>query len=194
MTKTLQAGQLSNPGLHTVFIREWHCIMRVLLNNAPIEVQTLTDSTETKDAKAHGDSHTTAGTRLDHVAIAVNSLEETLKFYETSLGLTRLDIEVVEEQGVRVAKLEVGNTHIELLEPLSPDTPVGKFLTQRGPGLHHICIGVEDINERLACLKATGTKLINEEPKIGAGGAQIAFVHPKSTGGVLVELSQSKAN
>jgi len=132
----------------------------------------------------------TTDTRLDHVAIAVHNLEETLKFYEESLGLTRLDIEVVEEQGVRVAKLEVGNTHIELLEPLSVDSPVGKFLASRGPGLHHICIGVSDISSRLACLKDKGTKLINEEAKIGAGGAKIAFVHPKSTGGVLLELSQ----
>jgi methylmalonyl-CoA/ethylmalonyl-CoA epimerase len=132
------------------------------------------------------------GMRLDHVAIAVANLEESLKFYEEGLGLTRLEIEVVEEQGVRVAKLEVGNTHIELLEPLSPDSPVGKFLAQRGPGLHHICIGVEDINERLGCLKEKGTKLIDQEPKIGAGGAKIAFVHPKATGGVLLELSQPK--
>ncbi len=119
------------------------------------------------------------GTRLDHVAIAVANLEESLKFYEESLGLTRLEIEVVEEQGVRVAKLEVGNTHIELLEPLSPDTPVGKFLAQRGPGLHHICIGVDDLDERLSCLKEKATRLIDQEPKIGAGGAKIAFVHPK---------------
>jgi methylmalonyl-CoA epimerase len=132
------------------------------------------------------------GTRLDHVAIAVANLEESLKFYEDSLGLTRLEIEVVEEQGVRVAKLEVGNTHIELLEPLSPETPVGKFLAQRGPGLHHICIGVDDINERLSCLKDKATKLIDQEPRIGAGGAKIAFVHPKATGGVLLELSQPK--
>jgi methylmalonyl-CoA epimerase len=131
-----------------------------------------------------------SGTRLDHVAIAVANLEESLKFYEDSLGLTRLEIEVVEEQGVRVAKLEVGNTHIELLEPLSPDTPVGKFLAQRGPGLHHICIGVDDINERLSCLKEKATKLIDQAPRIGAGGAKIAFVHPKATGGVLLELSQ----
>jgi len=141
-----------------------------------------------KSEPAHNTGH--QGTRLDHVAIAVTNLEETLKFYEESLGLTRLDIEVVEEQGVRVAKLEVGNTHIELLEPLSPDSPVGKFLAQRGPGLHHICIGVDDIKGRLDCLKEKGTRLIDQEPKIGAGGAKIAFVHPKSTGGVLLELSQ----
>ena len=129
--------------------------------------------------------------RLDHIAIAVPDLEEALKFYENSLGLTLLEIEVVEEQGVRVAKLDTGNTHIELLEPLSPDTPVGKFLAQRGPGLHHICMGVGNIGERLDCLKENGIKLINEQPKIGAGGAKIAFVHPKSTGGVLLELSQA---
>ncbi|MBS2009339.1 MAG: methylmalonyl-CoA epimerase [Cyanobacteria bacterium SZAS TMP-1] len=144
----------------------------------------MTVETDKHNTGSHG------GTRLDHVAIAVTNLEETLKFYEESLGLTRLEIEVVEEQGVRVAKLEVGNTHIELLEPLSPETPVGKFIAQRGPGLHHICIGVDDISSRLTCLKDSGTKLINEEPKIGAGGAKIAFVHPKSTGGVLLELSQ----
>lgn len=130
------------------------------------------------------------GTRLDHVAIAVNNLEESLKFYRDSLGLDMLDIEVVEEQGVRVAKLNVGNTHIELLEPLGADTPVGKFIAKNGPGLHHICLGVESIEPRLAHLKSEGVKLINEEPKIGAGGAKVAFVHPKATGGVLLELSQ----
>lgn len=130
------------------------------------------------------------GTRLDHVAIAVNNLEESLKFYRDSLGLDMLDIEVVEEQGVRVAKLNVGNTHIELLEPLGADTPVGKFIAKNGPGLHHICLGVDTIEPRLAHLKSEGVKLINDEPKIGAGGAKVAFVHPKATGGVLLELSQ----
>ncbi len=129
--------------------------------------------------------------RLDHIAIAVHSLEEALPFYE-ELGLTRLEIEVVEEQGVRVAKLDIGNTHIELLEPLSPDTPVGKFIAQKGPGLHHICIGVSDIEDNLCQLKQRGTKMINETAKVGAGGAKIAFVHPKATGGVLLELSQPR--
>ena len=129
-------------------------------------------------------------TRLDHIAVAVRSLDEALKFYKDSFGLECIDIEVVAEQGVRVAKLDLGNTHLELLEPLSPDTPVGKFLESRGPGLHHICVGVDNILTKLDCLKSTGTKLIDEHPKIGAGGASIAFVHPKSTGGVLLELSQ----
>ena len=127
--------------------------------------------------------------RLDHIAIVVHSIAEALPFYE-GLGLKTLEIEIVEEQGVKVAKLDIGNTHIELLEPLSPDTPVGKFLAQKGPGLHHICIGVEDIEADLKELKSSGTKLINETSKIGAGGAKIAFVHPKATGGVLLELSQ----
>lgn len=131
-----------------------------------------------------------SGKRLDHIAIAVNNLEEALKFWQEQYGLANLGIEIVEEQGVRVAKLDVGNTHIELLEPLAPDTPVGKFLAQKGPGLHHICIGVDDIKSDLANLTSQGTKLIDSQPRIGAGGAKIAFVHPKATGGVLLELSQ----
>src|SRR5262249_32485343 len=131
------------------------------------------------------------GFRLDHIAVAVNNLEEALAFYKETLGLACLSIEVVEEQGVRLAKLDLGNTHLELLEPLSKETPVGKFLNSKGPGLHHICVGVEDIEKELSGLKTSGIRLIDEHAKIGAGGAKIAFVHPKSTGGVLLELSQS---
>jgi methylmalonyl-CoA/ethylmalonyl-CoA epimerase len=128
--------------------------------------------------------------RLDHVAVAVTNLEESLAFYKEQFGLDLIDIEVVEEQGVRVAKLNLGNTHLELLEPLSPDTPVGKFIAQRGSGLHHICMGVENIHSEIDNLKAHGTRLIDQTPRIGAGNCQIAFVHPKATGGVLMELSQ----
>lgn len=128
--------------------------------------------------------------RLDHIAVAVANLEEAIQFYEKALGLPLICIETVEQQGVRVAKLDAGNTHIELLEPLSPDTPVGKFLAQRGAGLHHICLGVSDIDEDLDKLKEQQVRLIDNEPKIGAEGAKIAFVHPKATGGVLMELSQ----
>ena len=128
--------------------------------------------------------------RLDHIAIAVTSLEEALTFYRDQFGLTLDEVEIVEEQGVRVAKLDLGNTHLELLEPLSPDTPVGKFLQQKGPGLHHICVGVNSLKDELANLKNHGAKLIDEEPRAGASGAQIAFVHPKATRGVLLELSQ----
>src|SRR5690242_1794510 len=130
------------------------------------------------------------GMRVDHIAIAVKSLDESLKFYKDQFGLDVIDIEVVEEQGVRVAKLDVGNTHIELLEPLSDETPVGKFITQRGPGLHHICLGVNNIECELKKLKESSTRLIDETPRIGAGGARIAFVHPKATNGVLMELSE----
>lgn len=128
--------------------------------------------------------------RLDHIAVAVTNLDQSLRFYQEQFGLECVGVEVVEEQGVRVAKLDLGNTHLELLEPLAEDTPVGKFLSQRGPGIHHICIGVKDVCAELQTLKGHGARLIDEKPKIGAGGAQIAFLHPKSTGGVLIELSQ----
>lgn len=128
--------------------------------------------------------------RLDHIAVAVSNLEQSLRFYQEQFGLSCIAVETVEEQGVRVAKLDLGNTHLELLEPLSADTPVGKFLSQRGPGIHHICIGVQDVCAELEALRAHGARLIDDKPKIGAGGAQIAFLHPQSTGGVLIELSQ----
>jgi len=136
------------------------------------------------------DHKSISGHAVDHIAIAVKNLDEALAFYKAALGLPEIGIETVSEQGVRVAKLDIGNTHIELLEPLGPDTPVGKFLENKGPGLHHICVKVDDINSELAKLKSQGMRLIDETPKIGAGGAKIAFVHPKSTGGVLLELSQ----
>lgn len=128
--------------------------------------------------------------RVDHIAVAVADLEKALRFYTEHLGLELLEIETVEEQGVKVAKLNVGNTHIELLEPLSENSPVGRFIAKKGEGLHHICLGVEDIESGIENLKGCGVRLIDETPKIGAGGAKIAFVHPKSTGGVLMELSQ----
>lgn len=132
--------------------------------------------------------------QIDHIAVAVEHLDEALKYYRDTLGLTCICIETVAEQGVRVAKLDVGNTHIELLEPLGPDTPVGKFLAKRGPGLHHICMAVDNIEDELARLKACHTRLIDETARVGAEGALIAFVHPQSTGGVLMELSQPAKN
>ena len=142
------------------------------------------------DPSGPAKTHANEPHRLDHVAIAVHSLEEALKFYKQALQLELICIETVEEQGVRVAKLDLGNTHIELLEPLGPNTPVGRFLASKGPGLHHICLGSQEIEKDLETLQNEQIRLIDSKPKIGAGGAQIAFVHPKSTGGVLLELSQ----
>ncbi len=129
--------------------------------------------------------------KIDHIAVAVQNLDEALGFYQANLGLKLIAVELVEDQGVRVAKLDAGNTHIELLEPLGPDTPVGKFLSQRGPGLHHICMGIENIDSELDLLNAAGVKLVDKQARIGAGGARIAFVHPKASGGVLLELSEA---
>ncbi len=127
---------------------------------------------------------------IDHIAIAVHNLDEALAFYKISMGLSCISVETVEEQGVRVAKLDAGNTHIELLEPLSADSPVGKFIAKNGPGLHHLCFSVACIDSELSTLTTCQIRLIDNKPKVGAGGAKIAFVHPKATGGVLIELSE----
>lgn len=128
--------------------------------------------------------------KIDHIGIATRGLEESLGFWRDALGLEVKHTETVEEQGVRVAMLPAGEPRIELLEPTGPDTPVAKFLEKRGPGIHHIAIGVADIRAALARLKAEGARLIDEEPRIGAGGCLIAFVHPAASGGVLLELVQ----
>jgi len=128
--------------------------------------------------------------KIQHLGIAVNSLDEALAFWQDSLGLELMEIEVVEDQGVRVAMLPIGESRIELLEATGADTPVGKFISRRGPGIHHLCVEVSDINVKLAELKTRGVRLIDEEPRIGAGGALVAFIHPASTGGVLIELNQ----
>ena len=129
--------------------------------------------------------------KVDHLGIAVHSIEEALRFYQEALGLDVTGRETVEDQGVNVAMLPVGESRVELLEPTGPDTPVGKFLTKRGPGLHHVCYLVSDIREALARMKAAGVRLIDEEPRVGAGGHLVAFVHPSATGGVLVELAEA---
>ena len=127
---------------------------------------------------------------IQHLGVAVESIEETLAFWRDALGLELKAVEVVEDQGVRVAMLPIGESRIELLEATGAETPVGKFLAKRGPGIHHLCVEVDDINAKLSELKSRGTRLINEQPVIGAGGALVAFVHPSSTGGVLIELTQ----
>jgi methylmalonyl-CoA epimerase len=129
---------------------------------------------------------------IDHIGVAVSSLQESLSFWETSLGIELHGIEEVTEQHVRTAFLPVGDTEIELLEPTSPDSTVAKFIEKRGEGLHHIAIRVDDIEAALAELKAKGVQLIDESPRSGAGGTRIAFVHPKSTHGVLLELCERK--
>lgn len=126
-------------------------------------------------------------TQIDHLGIAVKSLAEAKKFYET-LGLEIMPEEVVEGEKVRVAMIPVGESRIELLEPTSPDSTIAKFLEKRGPGLHHVALQVTNLVERVEELKAAGTRLINDEVKIGAGGHMYVFVHPASTGGVLLEL------
>ncbi|MBN2431442.1 MAG: methylmalonyl-CoA epimerase [Acidobacteria bacterium] len=130
-------------------------------------------------------------THVDHIGIAVTSLEEALAFYRDSLGLAVHEIEEVPDQKVRVAMLPLGQTHIELLEPTSPASPIAKFMEKKAPGIHHIAVAVADIEAVLANLKARGVRLINEEPLTGAGGKRIAFVHPAATGGILLELCQS---
>lgn len=125
---------------------------------------------------------------LNHIAIAVKSIKDSLKIWQELLGLKLLATEEVSEQRVKVAILEIGETHIELLEPISSDSPVAKFIEKRGEGLHHIAINVEDIEAELKKLKKAGIKMIDEKPRIGAMGKKIAFIHPQSTGGVLVEL------
>ncbi|MCB1214146.1 MAG: methylmalonyl-CoA epimerase [Deltaproteobacteria bacterium] len=130
--------------------------------------------------------------KVDHVAIAVPDLEEAVALYTSLLGKAPEHIEEVAEQKVRAAFFGVGETNLELLWPTSPDSPISNFLEQkkgRG-GLHHICIEVENIDERLKELKERGVQLIDEQPKIGAHGKRIAFVHPKATNGVLLELSE----
>lgn len=126
---------------------------------------------------------------VDHIGIAVRSLEEGTAFYR-ALGLVEEGREEVPEQGVRVAFLPAGRTRLELLEPTGPASPIARFLERRGPGIHHICLEVDDIRAVMTRLKARGFELLSEEPLVGAHGALVCFVHPRSGGGVLLELSQ----
>jgi methylmalonyl-CoA/ethylmalonyl-CoA epimerase len=136
-------------------------------------------------------------TRVDHVGIACRDLEVAIARYEATFGLQVVSREVNEEQGVREAMLAVGADlrpgYVQLLEPLGPDTPVGRFLARRGEGLHHVGYGVEDIGQALAAIGGTGVRLLDERPRHGSMGASIAFLHPADTGGVLTELVQAAA-
>src|SRR5262245_36294351 len=126
--------------------------------------------------------------RIDHVGVATDDLEAAISLYEGTLGMPIAHRETVESQGVEAVLLDVGDGHVELLRPLGPDTPVGKYLEKKGPGLHHVAYAVEDIDGTLAKLKESGVELIDSEARVGIRDSRVAFVHPKATGGVLTEI------
>ncbi|MFN8575698.1 MAG: methylmalonyl-CoA epimerase [Candidatus Sericytochromatia bacterium] len=132
--------------------------------------------------------------KLDHIGIAVKDIEESLKFYKDALGLELEGVEIVKEQKVKTAFLTIGETHIELLEATETDSPVGKFIEKKGEGIHHIAIKVENIEKHLENLDEKEIRLIDKEAKVGANNKRIAFVHPKSTSGVLLELCEEAPN
>ena len=133
-------------------------------------------------------------TRIDHIGVAVEDLDAAIALYETTAQMALVHREVVTEQGVEAVLLDVGENHVELLAPLGPDTPVGKFLAKRGPGLHHVAYQVTDIEATLSALKAAGIQLLDETPRIGIRSSRVAFVHPRSTGGVLTEIVEPAAH
>ncbi|MEW6636453.1 MAG: methylmalonyl-CoA epimerase [Actinomycetota bacterium] len=126
--------------------------------------------------------------RIYHLGYAVENVEEAARFYAETFGVEPSEPEIVEEQGIKAAMFRVGESMIELVEPTRPDSPVGKFLDKRGEGFHHVAFQVDDLKAALAELKRRGVELIDEEPRIGAGGTRMAFVHPKGAFGVLTEL------
>ena len=128
--------------------------------------------------------------RIDHIGVAVEELEPALELYRDALSLELVHREVVAEQGVEAVLLDGGENHVELLAPLGPDTPVGKFLARNGPGLHHVAYQVGDIEATLRALSAAGMQLIDERPRTGIRQSRVAFLHPRSTGGVLTEIVQ----
>ncbi|MGN7178032.1 methylmalonyl-CoA epimerase [Paenibacillus sp. FSL R5-0490] len=130
--------------------------------------------------------------KVDHIGIAVRSIDKALPFYTETLQLKLLGIEEVDSQGVKVAFIKAGETKLELLEPTSEDSPIAKFIEKRGEGLHHVALGVDSIQERINEMKEQGIRMLQDEPKIGAGGAHVAFMHPKSTGGILYEFCEKK--
>jgi methylmalonyl-CoA/ethylmalonyl-CoA epimerase len=128
--------------------------------------------------------------QIDHVGVAVDDLDAAIALHEQTYGLALAHREVVEEQGVEAVLLDVGASHVELLRPLQPDTAVGRFLASRGPGLHHVAYRVGDIDAALDALRDRGVQLIDETPRAGIRASRVAFVHPRSTGGVLTEIVQ----
>jgi methylmalonyl-CoA/ethylmalonyl-CoA epimerase len=126
--------------------------------------------------------------RIDHVGIAVEDLDAAIALHEKTYGMQLVHRETVTEQGVEAVLLDVGENHVELLAPLGPETPVGKFLAKKGPGIHHVAYQVSDIEATLEALKAAGTRLIDETPRVGIRGSRVAFLHPAASGGVLTEI------
>jgi methylmalonyl-CoA/ethylmalonyl-CoA epimerase len=129
--------------------------------------------------------------KINHLGVATKGIDEALGFWADALGLENVHTEIVEDQKVRVAMLPIGESRIELLEPTSDDSPISKFLEKRGGGIHHIAVEVDDIEAALAKLRDKGMRLIDEKPRIGAEGCLVAFVHPSSANGVLLELVQT---
>lgn len=127
-------------------------------------------------------------TRIAHIGIAVEALDQILPFYRDLLGLPQVPLD--DADGARIAGLAAGESLVELLEANTPDTPIGKFIAKRGPGIHHVCFAVDDLDGTLARCKAAGVRLIDETPRVGAEGKRIAFLHPSATAGVLIELSE----
>jgi methylmalonyl-CoA epimerase len=130
---------------------------------------------------------------IDHVGVAVEDLDAALELYQGTFGMPVAHRETVAEQGVEAVLLDVGDTHVELLSPLGPDTPVGKFLERKGPGLHHVAYRVDDIDAALDQLRGQGVDLIDSEPRTGIRNSRVAFVHPKATGSVLTEIVEPAA-
>ena len=126
--------------------------------------------------------------RIDHIGVAVSSIEDSIGLYRDSFGMAEQHRETVEEQGVKAVLLEIGEGHVELIEPLSPESGVAKFIERNGEGMHHVAYQTDDIDAALEKVRAAGLRLIDEEPRIGIRGSRVAFLHPKATGGVLTEL------
>jgi methylmalonyl-CoA/ethylmalonyl-CoA epimerase len=129
--------------------------------------------------------------KIDHIGVAVEDIDAALELYETSFEMTVAHRETVESQGVEAVLLDVGDGHVELMRPLAPDTPIGKFLDRKGPKLHHVAYAVEDIDSTLEKLSAAGLELIDSKARTGIGGSRVAFIEPRSTGGVLTEIVEA---
>ncbi len=129
--------------------------------------------------------------KINHLGIATHGIDDALKFWQDALGLENINTEIVEDQKVRIAMLPIGESRIELLEPTSEDSPISKFLAKRGGGIHHIAVEVDDIVAALSKLRSAGARLIDETPRVGAEGCLVAFVHPSSANGVLLELVET---